>query len=67
MAMKFGDSQFIKFIGSYATRKRPEKFRPVFGFFDDDYEQISFINTCSTGPTPHTPDELTGPFSGALV
>ena len=27
MAMKFGDSPFIKYIGSYATRKRPEMFR----------------------------------------
>ena len=44
-----------------------ESLRPVFGFFDDDYEQITFINTCSTGPTLHTPHELTGAFSGALV
>ena len=44
-----------------------ESLQPVFGFFDDDYEQISLINTCNTGPTLHTPDELTGPFSGALV
>ena len=27
MAMKFGDSPFKKYIGSYATRKRPERFR----------------------------------------
>ena len=80
MAMKFGDSPFIKYLGRYATRKRPEKFRDfrrVLGhtitpsLCDQCLVSLMMIMnksvSCRTGPTLHTPHEQTGAFSGALV